>query len=63
MTNAAAIQKAVDAEVKALGLRVDCAKIPERYALTWFEEATKQDEAERRANSARSDACAIASPK
>jgi len=44
--NAAAIQKAVAAEVATLGLRVDKVKIPERYAITWFEEATKQDEAE-----------------
>ncbi|RYD94262.1 MAG: hypothetical protein EOP61_21985 [Sphingomonadales bacterium] len=44
--NAAAIQMAVDGEVKALGLKIDRAKIPERYAMTWFEEATKQDEPE-----------------
>lgn len=46
LKNAAAIQKAVEAEVKVLGLKVDRTKIPERYALTWFEEATKQDEPE-----------------
>lgn len=44
--NAAAIQKAVGAEAAALGVSVDQTRIPERYALVWFEEATKQDEPE-----------------
>jgi hypothetical protein len=44
LRNAAAIQVAVLKEVKSLGLRIDRSKVPERYALTWFEEATKQDE-------------------
>lgn len=30
----------------ALGLKPDKNRIPERYAITWFEEATKQDEDE-----------------
>lgn len=46
LKNAAALQRAVHAEVAALGLKVDRAQIPERYAITWFEEATKQDEPE-----------------
>ncbi|WP_198283235.1 DUF6602 domain-containing protein [Sphingomonas sp. PAMC 26617] len=44
--NAATIQKAVSAEIGAFGPNVDHVRIPERYALVWFEEATKQDEPE-----------------
>lgn len=44
--NAAALQEAVQAEIAARGLKLDRSKVPERYALTWFEEATKQDEPE-----------------
>jgi hypothetical protein len=46
LKNAAALQRAVDAEIGAMGLTLDRTKVPERYALTWFEEATKQDEPE-----------------
>lgn len=46
VANAAAIQKAVGAEVASLHVGIDQARIPERYALVWFEEATKQDEPE-----------------
>jgi hypothetical protein len=46
LTNAAALQVAVNAEVSKLGLRLERSKIPERYAFAWFEEATKQDEPE-----------------
>jgi len=46
LKNAAALQIAVQTELSALGLKVDRSKVPERYALTWFEEATKQDEPE-----------------
>lgn len=45
LTNAAALQVIVNAEVKKLGLQLDRSRIPERYAFAWFEEATKQDEA------------------
>lgn len=44
--NAAAIQMAVGTEFSALGVSFDQARVPERYALVWFEEATKQDEPE-----------------
>jgi hypothetical protein len=44
LRNAAALQVAIIAQVESLGLRIDRSKVPERYALTWFEEATKQDE-------------------
>jgi len=46
LTNAAALQVKVKEKCAALGLKVDRAKIPERYAIAWFEEATKQDEPE-----------------
>lgn len=46
LKNAAALQRAVQSELSQLGLKVDRSKVPERYALTWFEEATKQDEPE-----------------
>jgi hypothetical protein len=46
LKNAAALQVKVNEECAALGLKVDRAKIPERYAIAWFEEATKQDEPE-----------------
>jgi hypothetical protein len=46
LTNAAKIQVKVNEQVQALGLKLNTAKIPERYALAWFEEATKQDEDE-----------------
>lgn len=44
LKNAAALQAAVAVQVKSLGLRIDRSKVPERYAINWFEEATKQDE-------------------
>jgi hypothetical protein len=46
LKNAAALQVKVNEECASLGLKVDRAKIPERYAIAWFEEATKQDEPE-----------------
>ncbi|WP_426255830.1 hypothetical protein [Sphingomonas sp. DC2300-3] len=46
LKNAAELQLKVNREWAALGLKVDRSKIPERYAIAWFEEATKQDEAE-----------------
>lgn len=46
LKNAADLQVKVLAHVGALGLKIDRTKVPERYALTWFEEATKQDEPE-----------------
>ena len=46
LRNAAALQAAVIVQVKTLGLKIDRSKVPERYALNWFEEATKQDEPE-----------------
>jgi hypothetical protein len=46
LTNAAKIQLKVNEQVKALGLTLNAAKIPERYAFAWFDEATKQDEDE-----------------
>jgi len=44
--NAAKLQKSVNTEMKALGVALDRARIPERYAFAWFEEATQQDEQE-----------------
>jgi len=44
LINAAALQAKVTAEIAALGLKIDRTKIPERFAIAWFEEATKQDE-------------------
>jgi hypothetical protein len=46
LKNAAALQASVLAEAKKVGLELDRSKISERYALAWFEEATKQDEPE-----------------
>lgn len=46
LKNAAALQVAVLAQIDILGLKFDRTKVPARYALTWFEEATKQDEPE-----------------
>jgi hypothetical protein len=46
LKNAAALQLKVNEEVGKLGLQFDRSKIPERYAFSWFEEATKQDEPE-----------------
>ena len=44
--NAAKLQASVNVEMKALGIALDRARIPERYAFAWFEEATQQDEPE-----------------
>ena len=46
LKNAMKLQEATIAEAKRLGLRLNTARIPERYAFAWFEEATKQDEPE-----------------
>lgn len=46
LKNAAALQVEVNRQCAELGLKLDRAKIPERYAVAWFEEATKQDEPE-----------------
>ncbi len=46
LRNAAATQVKLHEELKRLGVSLDNAKIPERYAFAWFEEATKQDEPE-----------------
>lgn len=46
LKNAAALQVKVNRELAALGVQLDRSKIPERYAIAWFEEATKQDEPE-----------------
>lgn len=46
LRNAMKLQEATNAEAKRLGLKLNTARIPERYAFAWFEEATKQDEPE-----------------
>jgi hypothetical protein len=46
LKNAAQTQLKVREELERLGLQPNAAKIPERYAFDWFEEATKQDEPE-----------------
>lgn len=46
LTNAAKLQTRVNKALGASGLKFNGSKIPERYAFTWFEEATKQDEPE-----------------
>lgn len=46
LKNAAKIQIKVREELDRLGLSLNLAHIPERYAFSWFEEATKQDEPE-----------------
>ena len=46
LQNAAKIQVKVNTKLAALGLKTVPARIPERYAMAWFEEATKQDEPE-----------------
>lgn len=38
--------KAVLEAAEKAGLKINTAKVPERYAFAWFEEATKQDEPE-----------------
>lgn len=46
LRQAAKLQEKTIAEFDRLGLKPNMDKIPERFALTWFEEATKQDEPE-----------------
>lgn len=46
LKNAAKIQIKVREELDRLGVSLNLAHIPERYAFSWFEEATKQDEPE-----------------
>lgn len=46
LKNAMALQLSINAEAERLGLRVDTSRVPEKYAFSWFEEATKQDEPE-----------------
>ena len=46
LRNAAATQAKLHEELKRMGVSLNHAKIPERYAFAWFEEATKQDEPE-----------------
>jgi hypothetical protein len=44
--NAMKYQPLLQQEAARLGLTINHAKIPDRYAFAWFEEATKQDEPE-----------------
>lgn len=53
LRNAAAIQVKIQDELRSYGLALTTARIPERYAFAWFEEATKQDEPELQALFAR----------
>lgn len=46
LTNAAKIQIKLQKRFDELGVKPDNAKIPDRFAVTWFEEATKQDDPE-----------------
>lgn len=46
LANAAKLQIKVKKEFEKLGLEPNRDRVPERYAVTWFEEATKQDEDE-----------------
>lgn len=46
LRNAAATQVKLHDELKRMGVSLNHAKIPERYAFAWFDEATKQDEPE-----------------
>jgi hypothetical protein len=46
LKNAAKLQVDVAEELGKLGLALNPARIPERYAFAWFEEASKQDEPE-----------------
>jgi hypothetical protein len=46
LANAAKLQQKVAAELKAAGVTLNHAKVPDRYAFAWFEEATKHDEDE-----------------
>jgi hypothetical protein len=46
LKNAMQLQIRANEEARRLGLALNTARIPERYAFAWFEEATKQDEPE-----------------
>lgn len=46
LANAAKTQIKVQKEFQKLGLKPNADRIPERFAITWFEEASKQDEEE-----------------
>jgi len=46
LTNALKMQPKIEEELKRAGLKLNAAKVPDRYAFAWFEEATKQDENE-----------------
>lgn len=46
LANAAKTQIKVQEKFDKLGLKPNTDRIPERYAITWFEEASKQDEEE-----------------
>ncbi len=46
LKNAAKLQLKINEELRKLNLKLNSNKIPERYAFSWFEEATKQDEPE-----------------
>lgn len=46
LQNAAKLQQEVNLELQKLGVKLDNARIPERYAFAWFEEGSKQDEPE-----------------
>jgi hypothetical protein len=44
LVNAAKLQHKTHAELAKLGLQLNKANVPDRYAFTWFDEATKHDE-------------------
>jgi hypothetical protein len=46
INNAADISKKLDAKLAAKNMKIERDKISDRYAFTWFEEASKQDEPE-----------------
>lgn len=46
LKNVMATQVKLDEECRKRGLKLNPARVPERYAFTWFEEASKQDEPE-----------------
>ncbi len=46
LKNAMATQRALFDEAQKAGVKINTSKIPERYAIGWFEEASKQDEPE-----------------
>lgn len=46
MKNAAAISAKLTDKLARTGVKIDTARVSERYAFTWFEEASKQDQPE-----------------